>query len=98
MPKFDRFGDYSKSTPVSRARDGSIAELLMKLPVSLFEHVAVGDDLALRRRPGPNARAGGAALKVSVGFLGAHPLDRSFNAHLPLDLLPEEDERCTRVG
>ena len=54
-------------------------------------------DLALGRGPGAKTASLGPGMEVDITFFGRNLLNYSFHAHLPLELLPEEDEGCMRV-
>src|SRR5262245_62881235 len=65
---------------------------------ALFEKPPVGDDGALRRNERAQAMAARPALKVRIGFGGADPRRRPFDANLPFERFPEEYERDPSVG
>ena len=75
----------------SGTRHVDAVEALVDLAHERLELCAIGDGLALRRGPGADARAARARGEVVVGLRLGHALDRSSQAHLPVQLEPAED-------
>ena len=98
LPEFERVGDEAIAAPVGRPGDGLVGMAAFGFAVLRFEDVAARDHLALGRGPGADAGAPGPALEIAVGFLGGDAFDSSFDAHLALELVPEEDEGGVGVG
>src|SRR2546427_377595 len=80
----------SGTGPSPKRADSSLSPPLQLL--------ARGDFRALLRHPRPDLRRPRPAVEVLFALRRADPLDRAFNAHLPLEGLPIEAERRPRVG
>ncbi len=70
LPEFDDRGDDAVSAPVLGARNLAVGILELEGANAGFQHLAIGNHLALARCPGTQPGAGRAALEVGVGFLG----------------------------
>ena len=98
LPELDGLGIHPVAAPVLGARDLAVGILAIEFASAGFELHAIGYDFALLRGPGAQPGAGRAALEVGVGFLGRDALDRPFDPHLALQVVPVENEGRARVG
>src|SRR4051812_7902767 len=84
-------GQHAIAAPVSGQRR-RLAVLAPQLIPTALEPAAVGNGLARGRGPRADARAERARVVISPRLVLAHLLDPPLDAHLPLELLPEERE------
>ena len=83
---------------MDRPRDRRVVGVLRaEAGDELFEGVAVRDDLALRRAPGPDPRAARPTVKIGVALGRCRPLHASLDPHLPLEHRPVEGHRGMRI-
>src|SRR6185437_12701424 len=97
LPELEVLGHQAVAAPVGRAC-GLLAMLAGEARPALLEPGAALDRLALRRGPGADARAERARVVVGGRLRAAHALDRPLDAHLALELLPEERDGGGGIG
>src|SRR5262245_17915885 len=95
LPEFDPLRDHPVAAPIVRPRGIVTVGGLFFLDRGLQKR-AIRNDRALNGSACRQARARGPARKVLVGFLSAHLPDAPFDAHLPLELRPQEHEAGLR--
>src|SRR5215211_6866825 len=91
LPELDRRRHDPIPAPVRRPRRRVAVRLRGILP-ALLEPRAIRNLGALRRGPGAVARAKRTRREVRIGFGSAHLLAAALDAHLALELLPEQHE------
>src|SRR5215210_9249668 len=97
LPELDPIGSEAISAPEWRQRNLAALVLPLEPAHSLLEHVSTLDLLALARGPGAKLTAARTCPEVLRRLLLAHALDAAFEANLPAQGLPVEDERGPRV-
>src|ERR1044071_1835745 len=99
LPELDRVRAQAEAAPELRAGDAlrPAGEAGGHLGDGVLQDLAARDGAALVGGPGAKARPLGAAREVGLGRLARYPLDRALDAHLAVELRPEEDERRVRV-
>src|SRR2546423_7885842 len=91
LPELDYLRNDAVAAPVGRSRRlGAMA--LARLLHGLFQRFARRHGFALRRGPGREARAERAGGEILVRFGAAHFFHAALDAHLALDLRPQEYE------
>src|SRR5690606_20152474 len=98
LPELEPVRDDAEAAPERGARRVGAGEAGLHLGEPGVEGGAVGERAALGGGPGAEAAARRAAGEVGVGLGVGHALDAAFDAHLPLDLGPPEDEGGAGVG
>src|SRR5689334_8342344 len=97
LPELDTLGRDADTAPVRWTWNALRREARLGFREARLERSAVGDRCALRRRPGSELRRPRTLAEVVVGLLRADALGAPFDANLPLELRPEEDQRDARV-
>src|SRR6185437_14307758 len=94
--ELEALGDDPYAAPVRRPRNRR-CEARIGLAEARFERRAIGDSRALRRCPCTELRVTWTLREIVVRLLRARPLGAPFDADLPLELRPEEEQRGAGV-
>ena len=97
LPELDPFWLHAVAAPGGGHRHGAFTILGRESGERSFQLLAAGDRLALMGEDSPQAAAERPALEIGLRFFLADPLGGSGNAHLPLQLGPEEGQRRARI-
>src|SRR5437763_3266212 len=99
LPELDRLGGEAIAAPMRRARHRALTftETRRRLRETRLQLRSIGDHGALRGRPRAQARGVRTTREVCVRLLRGDFPDRALDAHLTLELDPEEEQRCPRV-
>src|SRR5690348_16486659 len=92
LPELDLGREQAVAAPVGRARR-RLAVGALRLGRRALQDLPVGDALALWRGPGRDAGARRARREVGIRLGRAGLLDGAVDAHLALELRPQEDQR-----
>src|SRR5208283_3381992 len=100
LPELDAARTYAIAAPVRRARDPFAVrrQSLARRGHLLLEPLPAGNDAALRRSPGADARGQWTGGKVDFRFPRVELRRHAFDADLPLQLHPVEQQRGRRPG
>src|SRR6185369_8664808 len=83
LPEFNSHRTQNKATPVSGQGNVIARIFLVKFIEAMFDHLPVGDDLALIGNPGAEARAAWPRFEIRFGFFARQFADHAGHAHLP---------------
>src|SRR5947208_13955971 len=97
LPELDRVWGQAVSTPMRGPRDGSVPEAGQHLLDPSLALAAVAQHRALRRCPRPDLRLARPGGEVGVRLVVFDPSNAAADGDLPVELLPEEHDRRSRV-
>src|SRR5437870_4290003 len=98
LPEFYMMRHDPEPGPICRARYCTLAKAARILFNSALELGAAAERARLVRGPGANLAVARPAGEIGVGFVVRDRLDRTFDAHLPVDRLPQQAQRGVGIG
>src|SRR4029077_18418254 len=98
LPEFYMMRHDPEPRPVRRTWHAAFLEAMRKRLPPPLELGAALERARLVRGPGANLAVARAASKIRIGLVVRDPLDRAFDANLPVHRLPQKAQRGIGVG